>query len=881
MNRREDLLELTPQALTALANAGFVKRAQREVAAGQLPTLTIDDQGVVTAVFDDGVETRFPPGVGLHDAPCNCPASGMCRHRVTLVLAWQAGFHAAAPENQAVASGTADSAGAETPAVDASAASPSGDAAAARAAAPSGDGASAAAGTAGLGPSDAATATSTAGSKAAAPAAPAAALASAPASTPAAAARGAAQAESFSPADFDDAALSTALGATALAQATRFAAQQPTVRVQPWQGAESPPIARLPMCTVRFFSRHNLQLARCDCVAGGRCAHVALAVWAFRQARPEAGGDERVLTLRGPVPFGAGAKSGAGAAPVADESLDSAKGKSGAVSKATAQKTGDEAEYSVKDAQGDGFGLRSEGGLRARTAIDALLTQLWLDGAGQPQLALAGRFTALRVELQALNWQWVLDALDELEAQIHALAARSTRFDPLRLLDLSAELWARCRAAEHQWQQASQTGGHAGSHAAHQALPAAEVLGRGVRGEVALDHLRLVSLGGNLWSDVHAEGASVFLADPDTQSVLVLAREWPKGDADASGASAGSAGSGPMPVPVHGAPGSTPAQTSLLQRRVVGVPLRQLLESQVVTKASKRRANGVVDIGGNKRQTGVLPLSATAWTELSPPLCQPGIAALGDLLARQIPAFVAPRHAASGAAVGVSGNLHVLRLQGAQLLDWHWDGAAQCVHATWLEAAAPTHAQLPSAAELLATGGADEGGVAVAEAAPAVLRLSLRYTPEAPGAVDGLAKALAGDFGPVLAVAGPAWLSEGAVCMQPTAIVCAQRAVALAAFAPAPQAMPSSAGDEAESVRGLALRSSLAHLGQLLRDGVRHQGGMWPQTVGEHAQLLRRAGFAQAGGSLAAMPELAQGAQRERLLPEVSRLSLLLRELQA
>ena len=673
--------------------------------------------------------------------------------------------------------------------------------------------------------------------------------------------------------------MSTALGGTALAQATRFAAQQPTVRVQPWQGAESPPIARLPMCTVRFFSRHNLQLARCDCVAGGRCAHVALAVWAFRQARPEPGGDERVLTLRGPVPFGAGAKAGAGAdgAPAVDESLGAVKGQTESVSKANAQKTGDEAEYSVKDAQGDGFGLRSDSGLRARTAIDALLTQLWLDGAGQPQLALAGRFTALRVELQALNWQWVLDALDELEAQIHALAARSTRFDPLRLLDLSAELWARCRAAEHQWQQAAQAGGHAGSHAAHQALPAAEVLGRGVRGEVALDHLRLVSLGGNLWSDVHAEGASVFLADPDTQSVLVLAREWPKGEADAGAAAAGT---GPMPVPVHGAPGSTPAQTSLLQRRVVGVPLRQLLESQVVTKAAKRRANGVVDIGGNKRQTGVLPLSAAAWAELSPPLCQPGIAALGDLLAQQIPAFVAPRHAASGAAVGVSGNLHVLRLQGAQLLDWHWDGAAQCVHATWLEAAEATHTQLPTAAELLATGGADEGAAAVAEAAPSLLRLSLRYTPEAPGAVDGLAKALAGDFGPVLAVAGPAWLSEGAVCMQPTAIVCAQRAVALAAFAPAPQAMPSAAGGEAESVRGLALRSSLAHLGQLLRDGVRHQGGMWPQTIGEHAQLLRRAGFAQAGGCLAAVPELVQGAQRERLLPEVSRLSLLLRELQ-
>lgn len=36
---RTDLLELTPQALTALANAGFVKRAQKDVAAKVLPRL--------------------------------------------------------------------------------------------------------------------------------------------------------------------------------------------------------------------------------------------------------------------------------------------------------------------------------------------------------------------------------------------------------------------------------------------------------------------------------------------------------------------------------------------------------------------------------------------------------------------------------------------------------------------------------------------------------------------------------------------------------------------------------------------------------------------------------------------------------------------------
>ena len=87
---RADLLELTPEALTALANAGFVKRAQKDVAAGLLPKLETGADGVVQAQFDDGVRTSLPPGRTLRDAQCSCPASGMCRHRVMLVLAYQA-----------------------------------------------------------------------------------------------------------------------------------------------------------------------------------------------------------------------------------------------------------------------------------------------------------------------------------------------------------------------------------------------------------------------------------------------------------------------------------------------------------------------------------------------------------------------------------------------------------------------------------------------------------------------------------------------------------------------------------------------------------------------------------------------------------------------
>ena len=106
---RADLLELTPEALTALANAGFVKRAQKDVAAGLLPRVEEAGDGTVSAHFDDGVCTRLPPGRTLRDAACDCPASGMCRHRVMLVLAYQAqagaASEAAAPEAEDDADG--------------------------------------------------------------------------------------------------------------------------------------------------------------------------------------------------------------------------------------------------------------------------------------------------------------------------------------------------------------------------------------------------------------------------------------------------------------------------------------------------------------------------------------------------------------------------------------------------------------------------------------------------------------------------------------------------------------------------------------------------------------------------------------------------------
>ena len=85
---RPELLELTPQALTALSNAGFVKRSLKELENGNVPEIS-HENGALIATFSDGVRTQLANGQALKEAQCSCGASGMCRHRVMLILSYQ------------------------------------------------------------------------------------------------------------------------------------------------------------------------------------------------------------------------------------------------------------------------------------------------------------------------------------------------------------------------------------------------------------------------------------------------------------------------------------------------------------------------------------------------------------------------------------------------------------------------------------------------------------------------------------------------------------------------------------------------------------------------------------------------------------------------
>jgi hypothetical protein len=86
---RDDLAHLTPEALTQLTNAGLVKRAVRELAAGYRPQITLDEVHTLQARFDDGIECSWPRGTTIQNARCSCGAAGVCRHRLIAVLAWR------------------------------------------------------------------------------------------------------------------------------------------------------------------------------------------------------------------------------------------------------------------------------------------------------------------------------------------------------------------------------------------------------------------------------------------------------------------------------------------------------------------------------------------------------------------------------------------------------------------------------------------------------------------------------------------------------------------------------------------------------------------------------------------------------------------------
>ena len=296
---RDDLLHLTPEALTQLTNAGLVKRAVRELAAGYRPAIELDEKQTLHARFDDAITCEWPRGSAIQNVRCTCGAAGVCRHRLIAVLAYRE-----------------------------------------------------------------------------------ASAASADAQTPPAPMRDVAS--------VTDEDLARVIPAALLQAAERTRRDGIAIDLRRrGDGSSGEPCdtARLPSATVRFWAGGAIEAARCDCVAATACEHVALGVWAFREAQAAHAGDAVVTVRLGP--------------PGAAHALDPQP---------------------------------------FRAAVRVLLEHGVLQGAG----ALAQGLTAARAASADAAWLALLVA--DLETWAAAYAQRSALYDAADGVDLIAELALRLSA---------------------------------------------------------------------------------------------------------------------------------------------------------------------------------------------------------------------------------------------------------------------------------------------------------------------------------------------------------------------------------------------------------------------------------------------------
>lgn len=80
---RSRLPEIDETLLISLANRGIYKRSLKDLEAGALPSIEIDENSL-KAVFDDESISQFSND--FEDATCSCPSKKYCRHRILTLL---------------------------------------------------------------------------------------------------------------------------------------------------------------------------------------------------------------------------------------------------------------------------------------------------------------------------------------------------------------------------------------------------------------------------------------------------------------------------------------------------------------------------------------------------------------------------------------------------------------------------------------------------------------------------------------------------------------------------------------------------------------------------------------------------------------------------
>ncbi|KTS42747.1 zinc finger SWIM domain-containing protein, partial [Methylobacterium radiotolerans] len=399
----------------------------------------------------------------------------------------------------------------------------------------------------------------------------------------------------------------------------------------------------------------------------------------------------------------------------------------------------------------------------------ALAIRAFREAAGAPEIRLGGAVPARTATAATPAEDGLAEAVDRVVAgllEAGVVSGPEAHDAALVRLRRAAERRGATQVLLAEAELTDQLAAYAGRHAAYDAAVvlalAAELLGR-VRGgavalglgqpyETAMGKTRLVSLGARFLARGRGAAARVALADTDTGALLALERAFAPGEAEADIAA--------------GLPGR------LLSP---GLSVAGTGQGQILTSVARRRADGLLALGqGARGRTALLPRDALV--TLPAPLAARDVPSILRRLADRPPVFLRPRDRLEA--------FHVFPVEA--VLGQAWAPGAQ----TW-----------QAAVELPGAGG--------------TLHLARAYDPAAPHALDALAGACSGRWGPVRQVAGPVRIEDGALVCDPWS-VSADRLVVpdLAApdgaghpIPPAPELGPATLLDEAAALLANALHA--------------------------------------------------------------------------
>jgi hypothetical protein len=329
------------------------------------------------------------------------------------------------------------------------------------------------------------------------------------------------------------------------------------------------------------------------------------------------------------------------------------------------------------------------------------------------------------------------------------------------------------------------------------ALPghAGAVLGVGQAVETALDRLRLMCLGARTQRDGETRRTTLVMADIDTGTRMVLRHDWQ--------------------VPMQRE--ADEAALRAAERVAPGARLEAIAQGQLLAQQAARRADGSVRLArARSSQNSVLPQTAD-WAQLGVPLRFTQVAALRAEAQAHPNAALQPRHAARRYVVFSPQRVDTVL----------YDANAQCVVA------------------LLAD--ADDN--------PLLLqRTHERHTPHA---LDALAGALGGRFGPLRHVAGVLDWHDGTPRIEPWALGCDRLLVPdLEPAAGALASLPLGRAPEAhEDACTRALEGLRQHLATLLHHGTRRLPQRWTREGSELAHALASAGLQELAQRLTALQQ--------------------------